>query len=67
VVEPVHPLKGRQLELLDVVPTRSVGPIHTLGLVDAVNGFSERVVIRIDNRPNGRSGSDLGQAFSEPH
>ena len=45
LVEPVHPGEGGELELVDAVPARGVGPVDALGLVEPVRGLGERVVV----------------------
>ncbi len=67
LVEPVHPGEGRELELVDAVPARGVGPVDALGLVEPVRGLGERVVVAVRNRPDRGLGADLVEAFGESH
>ncbi len=48
VIEPVDPLERRVLDVVDVAP-RPAPPDH-LGLVQAVDGLGERVVVRVADR-----------------
>ena len=48
LVEPVHPVECRELELVDVVPAGGVGPVDALGLVEPVGGLRESVDAPID-------------------
>ena len=67
LVEPVHPVQGRELELVDVVPAGRVGAVGALGLVEPVGGLRERVVVGIGDGPDRWSGADLVEPFGEPH
>ena len=51
VVEPVDVLEGRELDVIEAAPGP---PVDQLGLVQAVEGFGERVVIRVAARARPR-------------
>ena len=61
-VVPMHPLEGGELDVLRTTP----GPASTghLGLVEADDGFSQSVIVRVawvaDGRLNTRLGEPLG-------
>ena len=67
VVEPVHPRQGGQLQVVDVVPAGGVGPVHALGLVQAVGCLGQGVVETVRHGADGGSGADLIEPFGEPH
>lgn len=68
LVEPVHPGEGGELELVDVVPDSwRLGAVDALGLVEAVGGLGQRVVVGIGDGPDARAGADLIEPLGEPH
>ena len=60
VIEPVHPLEGCELDGLEAAP-RSL-PMDDLSLVESVDRFGQRVVVRVANAADGR----LDPGFGEP-
>jgi hypothetical protein len=64
-VVPVHPAQGRELELLDRLP-RAVagGTTNQLGLVVAVDGLGQRVVVAVCDRSDRRDRSDLREPLA---
>ncbi len=60
-VEPVDPLQGGQLDLVDVAPRAS--PADQLGLVETVDRLGERIVVGVRDAADRRSGADLVEAF----
>lgn len=64
-VAPGHPPEGRELEVLDRPPgTWPCGSADELGLVIAVHGLGQGVVIAVPDGPDRRCRSDLGEAFA---
>lgn len=62
---PGHPPEGRELEVLDRSPgTWPCGSADVLGLVIAVHGLGQGVVIAVPDGPDRRCRSDLGEAFA---
>ena len=47
LVEPGHPRQRRELEVLDVIPSCSVGTVDAFGLVEAIGRLGEGVVDRL--------------------
>ena len=64
VVEPVDPFRNGQLDLVHASP-RPAGP-DQLGLVQPVDRFRERVVIRISSTANRSRDTGLGEPLGEP-
>ena len=60
VVEPVHPGEGGKLNGLEGFPG---APVDEFGLVEAVDSFGQRVVVRIADAADGRLDAGLGQAL----
>ena len=62
VVEPVDPLGGGDLDVIDGPP----GPARfdQLGLVQAVDRLGQRVVERVADRPDGGGDAGLGEPFA---
>ena len=58
-VEPVDPGEGGELELVDVVPARGVGPVDALGLVEPVGRLGQSVGPRRQRHLIGRVRSEL--------
>ena len=61
VVEPVDPFECRELDGLQRFPRSA--PTDDLGLVKAVDGFGERVVIAVADSADGWFDASLNQAF----
>ena len=61
VVEPVDPFEGRELDGLQRFPGSA--PTDDLGLVKAVDGFGERVVIAVADSADGWFDASLNQTF----
>ena len=55
----MHPLEGGELDVLRTTP----GPASTdhLGLVEADNGFSQSVIVRVASAADGRLNTRLGE------
>ena len=62
MVEPVHPFERGEFDGLERPPRPT--PIDDLGLVEAVDGFGERVVVAVANAADGWFDTGLGQALS---
>ena len=58
VVEPIHPFQRRELDGLEAAPWST--PMDHLGLLKAVDGFGERVVIGISDTADRRLHADFG-------
>ena len=65
VVVPVHPVEGGVLDRLERAP-RAAPPDH-LGLEQADDGLSQRVVVRITNAADGGLDTNLEQALGVPN
>ena len=61
VVEPVDPFERRELDRLQRFPRST--PVDDLGLVKAVDGFGERVVVAVADSADGCFDASLNQAF----
>ena len=61
VVEPVHPLERGVLDGLDAPPRPA--PMDDLGLVEAVDGFGQGIVVAIANAAHGGFKAGLGEAL----
>lgn len=61
IVEPVHPFQGRELDGLEAAPWSA--PMDHLGLVKAVDGFGESIVIGIADAPDRGLDAGFGQAL----
>ena len=61
VVEPVDPFECRELDGLQRFPRSA--PTDDLGLVKAVDGFGERVVVAVADTADGWFDASLNQAF----
>jgi len=63
LIEPVDPAECRELHVLQALPATT---IDQLGLVEPVDRFGERVVIRVADAPDRGRDAGLGQAFRVP-
>ena len=63
-VVPVHPAERRELDVLDGLPGSLSGPADELGLVEPVDRFGERVVVRIADGTDRWDRADLGESFA---
>lgn len=63
VVEPVHPLQGRDFHMLDRPPRPA--RFDQLGLVEPVNCLGESVVVARPGRPDRGIGTDLNEPVGE--
>lgn len=61
VVPPLHVLQGGELDLFDGLP-RSVAA-DEFGLVQAVHGFGQRIVIAVADTAGRGCGAEFGDAF----
>lgn len=61
VVEPVHPLQGRELDGLQAAPWPA--PMDHLSLVETVDGVGESIVIGISDAADGRLDACFSQAI----
>ena len=64
VVEPVHPFQRRELDGFEAAPWPA--PVDHLGLVEAVDGFGERIVIGISDTADGRFDTGFSQTLGVP-
>jgi hypothetical protein len=64
VVEPVDPFGGGQLEFLDRAP--GLAWFDQFGLVQAVDGLGQGIVIGASDGPDGGLDTGFGEAFGEP-
>jgi len=69
VVVPVDPAQGGQLDVFDGLPGPSLagGATDQFGLVVAVHGFGQRVVIRLTDCADRGHRTDLGEALAVSH
>ena len=61
MIEPVDPAQRRELDVVDCAP-RAAAPDH-LGLVEAVDGLGERVVVGVADAANRALDAGLGEAL----
>ena len=61
VVEPVHPLEGRELDGLEVAPRSS--SMDDLNLVEAVDRFGEGIVVRVADAADRRLDPGFGETL----
>src|SRR6476646_1037751 len=61
VVEPVHPFQGRELDGIEAAPWPA--PMDHLGLVEAVDGFGESIVIGSSDTADGGLHACFSQAL----
>jgi hypothetical protein len=64
VAEPVDPFGGRQLDFVDGPPR--LARSDQLGLVQAVDGLGQRVVIGAADRSDRGLDTSFGETFGEP-
>lgn len=65
IIEPPHPLKRGDLDILKSVPRAF--EVDELGLVESDDRFSEGVVVRVTPAADRRLDALLGQAFGVPN
>jgi hypothetical protein len=61
VVVPVHPFERRELDVVPCAPRPFT--VDELGLVEAVDGFREGVIIGVTDAAYRRRGAGLDEAF----
>jgi hypothetical protein len=61
VVEPVHPFQSRELDGLEATPWSA--PMDYFGLVEAVDGFGEGIVIGISDAADRRLDTGFSQTL----
>jgi hypothetical protein len=61
MIEPIDPFQGCEFHRLEIPPWPA--PMNDLGLVEAVDCFSEGVVVAVTNAANGRLDARLGQSL----
>jgi len=62
VIEPVDVLESLELDVIEAAPR---SPVNQLGLVQAVEGFGKRVVVRVAARANRGDHSSLCEALGK--
>ena len=63
-VVPMHPAERRELDIRDGLPRSLTGPADELGLVEAVHGFRERVVVAVTDRTDRWLRAEFSEAFA---
>ena len=61
IVEPIHPFKGGEFDRLEAAPGSP--PVDQLGLVEAVDGLGQRVVVGIADAADRGLDASLGQTL----
>jgi len=61
MIEPIAPFQGCEFHRLEIPPWSA--PMNDLGHVEAVDRFSEGVVVAVTNAANGKLDARLGQSL----